>query len=213
MKTLAFVAVLLLTLTPGSFGQKSTGYPAGDGCNTCYHRADGVETCTLLACFPKEKPPIVLTVPPNSDSNDLVDRGPTLDTCIGESCIHLPIPEPMDVPAVEQDATSEIESVGNSDQFRCSNGGHFTGGGIISGQCAGGFTWTCSDKHRIHLIAENGQDHHCILFPRTEPQAELRSEKKLFADGTQPPPQDCRGNPQCHTGRPGPVCCYISGAK
>lgn len=112
-------------------------------------------------------------------------------------------PEPMDVPAVKQDAGSEIESVGNFSEFRCSNGGRFTGGGIISGQCSGGFTWTCSDKHRVLLTAENG-DKHCILFPRTEPQAEFPREHKLWADGK---PKGCPGNPRCfHSGAPS--CCY-----
>lgn len=72
-------------------------------------------------------------------------------------------PEPMDVPAIEVSAPSEIVwQSGPFDIQSCTNGGHIVeGNGLIA--CEGGKRKTCADKSRVLLTAENGEKH-CVLF-------------------------------------------------
>ena len=66
-------------------------------------------------------------------------------------------PEPMDVPAIQVPADSELENMGG-DIFGCSNGGR-----LNLGHCAGGHTYSCADKSRVLLTDESGKKH-CIKF-------------------------------------------------
>lgn len=146
MKTL-----LLLVLCGMAWGQQKPN--CADGINYCNGR-----TMTLLAPMtidPIEPPPSGhrqiewLRVEPSIPSLQIVEGGALCAYSDGWG----PCPEPMDVPAIQEDLWYEE---GWRETDRC-----FVGGGTVLHTCKN--SWTCSDPSRILLTAEDGTKH-CIKF-------------------------------------------------
>jgi hypothetical protein len=67
----------------------------------------------------------------------------------------------VSVSAVQEPAKSWMESKGG-DSFGCSNDGEMVGE-VFEHQCKNGKRWTCGDKTRVLLTAEDGT-RHCVKF-------------------------------------------------
>jgi len=67
---------------------------------------------------------------------------------------------PIDVPPIQEPIPSVVYMDG--ERVSCTSGGHLKQKkDTFDWECEGGFRWTCSDKSRVLLRAENGNQH-CI---------------------------------------------------